>query len=225
LLPIADGRWATVSHADAAEFWNGRYREAGDAYLFGTTPSRFLLNQRERLQPGWTALALADGEGRNGVWLAGQGLRVTATEISPVALEKAQRLAALRKVEVDFILADILRWEWPREAFDVVVAVFIQFLAPAERHLVFSRIREALRPGGLLLLHGYTPKQLDYGTGGPSAVENLYTEELLLQEFGALEIIELRAYEENLNEGSGHCGRSALIDLVARRALPAGGQR
>lgn len=214
-----------MSHTDAADFWNGRYREAGDAYLFGTAPNRFLLNQRERLQPGWNALALADGEGRNSVWLAEQGLRVTATEISAVALEKARRLATQRGVSIDFIATDILDWDWPKATFDVVVAIFIQFLSPAERRLIFPRIVAALKPGGLLLLHGYTPKQLDYGTGGPSAAENLYTEELLLKEFGALEIIELRAYEENLKEGSGHCGDSALVDLVACRVRRGSPQR
>jgi len=98
-----------------------------------------------------------------------------------------------------------------------VVAVFIQFSNPEERQRIFAGLAQALKPGGRLLLHGYTPKQLEYRTGGPSAVENLYTPELLRQAFAGLEIEELREYEAELNEGLAHRGRSALIDLVARK--------
>lgn len=206
-----------MSHPDAEAFWSGRYRDAGDDYLFGTAPNRFLIRQRERLQPGATVLSVADGEGRNGVWLAEEGMRVTATEISEIGLHKARRLAQARKVDVDFVRADILKWDWPRDAYDVVAAIFIQFLSPVERPRVFAAMQAALKPGGLLLLHGYTPKQVEYRTGGPSAVENLYTAELLAESFKAMEILELRAYEDTIEEGLGHKGHSALIDLVARR--------
>jgi 2-polyprenyl-3-methyl-5-hydroxy-6-metoxy-1,4-benzoquinol methylase len=114
-----------MTHPDAEAFWSGRYRDAGDDYLFGTAPNRFLLKQRRRLTPGMKALSVADGEGRNSVWLAEEGLDVTATEISSVGLHKAQRLARERHVTVNFVLADILTWEWPAQEFDVVVAVFI----------------------------------------------------------------------------------------------------
>lgn len=201
---------------DQAALWSERYAEAGAEYLFGTAPNKFLATQLRRLQPGWTALAVADGEGRNSVFLAESGLRVTAVEISPVGLRKAQRLAASRNVDVNFVLADVLQWRAPA-AFDVVVAIFVQFVGPAERVVLFERIRSAVKPGGLLLLQGYTPQQLEYGTGGPSAVENLYTAELLEGEFPAWEILELREHEAELAEGAGHKGRSALIDLVARK--------
>ena len=206
-----------MSHPDAEAFWSGRYRDAGDDYLFGTAPNRFLQRQQSRLIPGSRALAIADGEGRNSVWLAEQDIQVTATEISPVALHKAQRLAVQRQVKVEFLLADVLKWPWPVAEYDVVVAVFIQFLAPDERRQVFRAMRDALRPGGLLLLHGYTPKQLEFRTGGPSSEENLYTRELLAEAFGRMEILELREYEEHIEEGIGHKGRSALIDFVARQ--------
>jgi len=107
--------------------WNRRYRDAGDAYLFGTAPNAFLAREAHRLAPGSRVLSVADGEGRNSVWLAGRGHRVTATEISPVALEKASRLASENKVTVNFVLADILAWTWPEAAYDAVVAIFIQF--------------------------------------------------------------------------------------------------
>jgi len=210
-----------MSHPDAEQFWSGRYSAAGDDYLFGTAPNKFLKGQAHRLRPGMKALSVADGEGRNSVWLAEEGLVVTAVELSPVALHKARRLAAARHAEVEFVLADILRWEWPVGGFDIVAAIFIQFAGPAERGLLFERMQAALNPGGLLLLQGYTPKQLEYRTGGPSAVENLYTGKLLQESFPAMEIVDLREHEDTLEEGSGgqrgHWGRSALIDLVARK--------
>jgi len=201
---------------DQAALWSGRYAGAGDDYLFGTAPNKFLSAQASRLQSGWTALSVADGEGRNSVFLAEEGLRVTAVEISPVGLHKARRLAASRHVEVDFILADVLEWQ-AADSFDVVAAIFVQFVGPAERVVLFERIKSAVKPGGLLLLQGYTPKQIEYGTGGPSAVENLYTAELLRAEFSDWEVLELREHEDVLEEGVGHKGRSALIDLVARK--------
>ncbi|MBA3033032.1 MAG: methyltransferase domain-containing protein [Gammaproteobacteria bacterium] len=201
---------------DQAAFWSERYAEAGEDYLFGTAPNKFLVAQTQRLLPGWSALAVADGEGRNSVFLAEAGLNVTAVEISPVGLHKAQRLAASRHVEVNFVLADVLQWQAPA-AFDVAVAIFVQFVGPSERSVLFDRIRSAVRPGGLLLMQGYTPQQLEYRTGGPSAEENLYTTALLRAEFSSWEILELREHEDEINEGTGHKGRSALIDLVARK--------
>lgn len=202
---------------DQEAIWSGRYREAGEDYLFGTAPNRFLASQRHRLRPGMTALSVADGEGRNSVFLAEEGLAVTAVEISPVGLHKAKRLAASRHVDVDFVLADVLGWQ-PPAPFDVVAAIFVQFVGPAERAILFERIKAATKPGGLLLMQGYRPKQLEYRTGGPSAVENLYTGELLRSAFADWEILELREHEDVLDEGVGHKGRSALVDLVARKA-------
>jgi cyclopropane fatty-acyl-phospholipid synthase-like methyltransferase len=201
---------------DQQALWSGRYAEAGEEYLFGTAPNSFLAAQKHRLRPGMTALSVADGEGRNSVFLAEEGLAVTAVEISPVGLHKAQRLSVSRHVAVDFVLADVLQWQ-PPHAFDIVAAIFVQFVGPAERSLLFERIKAAVKPGGLLLLQGYTPKQLEYRTGGPSAVENLYTVELLQAVFGEWKIVELREHEDVLEEGTGHRGRSSLIDLVARK--------
>ena len=201
--------------------WSKRYRDAGEHYLFGTEPNRFLAHRAERLQDGNTALSVADGEGRNSVWLAEQGLDVTAIEIPPVAIEKARRLAAGRGIAVDFVLADMLAADWPpanlHESFDWVIGIFIQFVGPEDRTRQFAAMKQLTRPGGHVLLQGYTPKQLQYRTGGPSAVENLYTEALLREAFADFELLVLKEYEDELSEGSGHCGRSAVIDLIARR--------
>lgn len=199
--------------------WSTRYRNAGEDYVFGTVPNRFLAAQSALLSAGSNALSVADGEGRNAVWLAEQGLHVTATEISPVALEKARKLAAGRHVEVDFVLADAVSWDYPQAAFDFVVAIFIQFADPVQRERIFAGMVRTLRPGGLLILQGYTPKQLEYRTGGPSAVENLYTADMLRTAFAGLEILHLQEYEDVLDEGLGHKGQSALVGLVARKPL------
>ncbi|MDY0054677.1 MAG: class I SAM-dependent methyltransferase [Methyloversatilis sp.] len=206
-----------MSHADAQDFWSDKYRAVGEAYLFGTAPNRFLAAQACVLRAGQRAVSVADGEGRNAVWLAEQGLDVTATELSPVALDKAEALAAARGVRVDFALADALSWTYPDEAFDLVVAIFIQFAAPDERARLFENLKRTLRPGGRIVLQGYTPKQLDYRTGGPSAVENLYTVALLREAFGDFDIERLDEYEDVLDEGLAHRGQSALVGMVARK--------
>ncbi len=206
-----------MSFPDYEAFWSARYRDAGDDYLFGTAPNKFLASQAALFGAGMSVLSVADGEGRNSVWLAEQGCAVTATEISQVALEKAAKLARRRHVAVDVVQADIFDWDWPTEAFDAVVGIFIQFAGPAERPRQMAGMKQAVKPGGLLLLQGYTPKQLKYRTGGPSAVENLYTEALLREMFADWEIVLLHEHEDLMEEGSAHAGRSALIDLVARK--------
>ena len=196
---------------DHEAHWSARYRDAGDDYLFGTAPNKFLAAQADHFGAEMSVLSVADGEGRNSVWLAEQGCTVTATEISPVALARA------RGVAVDFLLADILNWDWPHAEFDAVVGIFIQFATAAERPRQLAGMKQAVKSGGLLFLEGYTPKQLEYRTGGPSAVENLYTAEMLAEVFADWEIIALHEHEDTITEGSAHAGRSALIDLVARK--------
>jgi len=201
--------------------WNARYCAAGDDYLFGIEPNRFLARRAHLFEEGHTALSIADGEGRNSVWLAEQGLKVTAVEISPVAVAKARKLAAGRSVEVNFMVADLLAPIWPpaelENAFDWVVGIFIQFASPGERLRQFAAMKQATRPGGRILLQGYTPRQLDYKTGGPSAAENLYTPELLRAAFPDWNIEQMAEYDDDIAEGSGHRGPSALIGMVARK--------
>ncbi len=197
--------------------WNTRYSQS--EYVFGKEPNAFLASKAGLLRSGMSALSIADGEGRNGVWLAAQGLQVTAFDFSPPALIKARQLAAERGVEVNFEHGDIMGWRWPRESFDVVVAIFVQFADPEMRAVQFARMQSSVKPGGLILLQGYTPKQLEYKTGGPSLLDHLYTRELLEHSFAAMEILEMSEYERELNEGARHSGMSAVIDLVARKPL------
>lgn len=198
-----------------SNIWDDRYASKG--YLFGTEPNTFLYAQRALLKSCDRCLAIADGEGRNGVWLAEQGLKVHAVDSSVVAMLKARALAQQRSVVVDFELADLLQWDWGAQRYDIAVGIFIQFADPEQRAKMFVNIKRCLKPGGLLLLQGYTPRQLEYRTGGPSQSENLYTEALLRDVFADMEILHLCEHDEILSEGGGHSGMSALIDLVARK--------
>ncbi|MBN2758967.1 MAG: class I SAM-dependent methyltransferase [Rhodobacteraceae bacterium] len=197
--------------------WEDRFNRPD--YLFGTEPARALRDHVAWLVPGQRALAVADGEGRNSVFMAEQGLHVTAADNAPSALAKARALADARGVAVDFMQTDLLA-DWPAEwlgAYDLVVGIFIQFTGPTERAAMFARMAKCLRPGGVLLLHGYRPEQLAYGTGGPRAVEKLYTEAMLRAAFAGWQVAECRAYDRDIQEGTGHAGMSALIDFIARK--------
>ncbi|MEA3028235.1 MAG: hypothetical protein QOF91_3520 [Alphaproteobacteria bacterium] len=197
------------------ERWEARFAAPG--YVFGTEPNAFLRSKADLLKPGQKALSIADGEGRNGVFLAERGLDVLAMDFSPTALAKARALAKERGVVIRTEQADLDTWRWPVEAFDAVVAIFFQFCAPALRTRVFDNIKRALKPGGLLLMEGYRPEQLKYKTGGPSEVENLYTRELLEKSFSDFSEVEIVEYDSEIHEGAGHGGMSALIDLVGRK--------
>lgn len=200
---------------DARSFWDERFSAA--EYIFGREPNRFLVSQAACLAPGSSVLDLATGEGRNAVWLARRGCRVTGVDISPKAIEKARQLAAESAVQVAFEVEDVRARAWKADAFDAVVTIFIQFAAPAERQAVFAGIQRTVRPGGVVVLQGYTPKQLDYRTGGPPQADHMYTEALLREAFSGWEIVHLAEHEDVLSEGTKHVGRSALIDLVARK--------
>ncbi len=204
-----------VTNKPEQERWQARF--GGEDYVFGTEPNAFLASQAHLLRPGMTALSIADGEARNGVWLARQGLSVTSQDFSPNAQVKARALAAQHGVSVEFVLADIDLWEWGAPRFDLVVGIFFQFCEPARRVKIFAEMQRVLRPGGLLMIEGYTPAQLKYRTGGPSELDHLYTEELLRSSFADLEVLHLADYEAELNEGARHKGMSAVIDFVARK--------
>lgn len=196
------------------EFWDNRYAEPG--YAYGTEPNSFLVAQKDYLKPGMRALAVADGEGRNGVWLAGQGLEVLSVDASAVGLRKARELAGKRGVAIRTELVELTGWEWPRGVFDVVLAIFAHF-PPAHRARLHRAMLEALKPGGVLILEAFTPAQLDYRSGGPSAREMLYTADMLRQDLSGAEFLVLDETLTDLDEGLYHRGRAAVVRLVARR--------
>lgn len=195
--------------------WNQRFADEG--YLFGREPNEYLRAKAPLLPPGAQVLCVADGEGRNSVWLARQGMKVEAFDISAVGVAKARHLAADAGVSVDFNVADCESWNWSVASHDAVVAIFVQFADPAMRERLFANMLGALKPGGLLILQGYTPRQLDYKTGGPGELSHLYTADLIRDSFKTLHTLELVEYEAELKEGARHAGRSALLGFVARK--------
>jgi len=197
------------------ERWEGRF-DVPD-YVFGTEPNYFLASRKALLPRSGKALAVADGEGRNGIWLAQQGLEVVSVDFSPAAQRKAAALARERGVKIAFERIDVHRWDYPDAAFDVVVEIFTQFSSPTERATKWAGMRKTLKPGGLLIIQGYTPKQLQYGTGGPKQVENLYTRAMLEAAFGDFRDLRIVEEEREIYEGTGHGGMSAVINFTARK--------
>lgn len=198
------------------DIWETRF-SASD-FIFGKQPNHFLASCKPLLPGSGRALAIADGEGRNGVWLAEQGLDVVALDFSEAAQAKAALLAKERGVEMTLIRTDVEAWDYPANAFDVVIDIFTQFSPPAGRAEKWRGVVRTLKPNGLLIVQGYTPKQLEYGTGGPKMAENLYTREMLQQAFGAFHDVTITEEERDLQEGSAHSGMSAVIGLTARKA-------
>jgi SAM-dependent methyltransferase len=205
----------STAFTDAAEHWNRRFE--GEDYMFGTEPNLWLRDHADLWRPGDRVLSVADGEGRNSVWLAQRGLVVDAFDVAAVGVAKARKLAQSRGVTVNFAIADVDGFHWPEATYDGIAAIFVQFADPALRERLFARIELALKPGGTLVLQGYTPRQLEYRTGGPPHASHLYTQDMLRAAFPGLDILELREYEADVDEGRGHHGRSALIGMVARR--------
>lgn len=194
--------------------WNSRF--SADSYLFGEEPNVYLREQFHLLEPG-SSLSVADGEGRNSVWLAQQGHRVDAFDFSPPAVEKARRLALSRGVEVGLSCCDWAGFAWREAAYDNVVGIFFQFVDADDRAALFQKMADAVRPGGVLLIQGYHVDQLRFNTGGPGVLENLYTEALMRSAFADFEVLDLRVYEATIAEGTAHCGQSALLGFVGRK--------
>ena len=201
---------------DAKEFWNKRFEK--EEYIFGKEPNEYLaLQAKTHLKPNQKVLCIADGEGRNGVWLAKQGMQVIGFDVSDIALEKAKQFAKENQVEIVYSLSDTDGFNWQENTYDAVIGIFIQFAEPQMRARIFQQAYKALKPGGIFILQGYTPKQLEYKTGGPSLIEHLYTEEMIRGLAKDFQILDLRSYEKELNEGARHAGMSALLGLVAKK--------
>lgn len=199
--------------------WDQRY--AGKDYHFGTEPAAFLQRTAPLLPRASRVLCLADGEGRNSVYLAGLGHQVTAMDASATGLAKARALAAAHAVTVDYHHADIADWDWGCSGgvcWDAIFGIFIQFAAPDLRSRIHAGIARAVAPGGMVFLHGYARRQIGYGTGGPPMVENLYTLEELQADFPGWQVVRARDYDADIREGEGHSGTSALIDFILRRS-------
>jgi len=199
---------------DPQTVWNQRFSTPD--YLFGETPNAFLASQAQRLGQG-RALAVADGEGRNSVWLAQEGFAVDAFDFSAPAVAKAKALADKHHVTVNFQCCDWQSFAWPSAQYDLVAGIFFQFAGPDQRTVLFEKMHQALKPGGMMLIQGYSKDQLKYNTGGPGKLDHLYDEALLHQAFPGYEVLLSQTYEAILQEGSRHQGTSALVGFVARK--------
>lgn len=194
--------------------WDERYA-SGD-FQFGEAPNDYLRSQAWRLRPGMRAVLPGDGEGRNGVWLAAQGLSVTSLDWSPVGVAKAEALAARHGVRLAAIVADVARWDWPEAAFDLVAWIFLH-LPPADRAAATAGIGRGLAPGGLLVLECFTPAQQGRRSGGPKDQALLWSREVVEAEFPGLAILELTEGTVRLDEGPRHQGLAEVVRAVLRR--------
>lgn len=206
-----------VSRLARMNFWDQNYSASG--YKYGTRPNAFLVWQAPRIAPASDVLVPGDGEGRNGVWLAQQGHRVTAVDSSRVGLDKARALAIERGVAPQFVQADLANWMPASAAYDAVVLTYVH-LPPAIRATVHRRLAQALRPGGMLILEAFHPAQLGLDSGGPKDEALLYTPELLHADFGDLiEPVLVWQGGVALDEGPGHQGEAHVTRWVGHRRV------
>ncbi len=194
--------------------WNQRF--ATEQYIFGEAPNAYLFSQVAHLQAG-SSLAVADGEGRNGVWLAEQGLRVEAFDFSENAVQKAHQLAQRRGQSVQWHCSDWQSFDWKVAHYNNVVGIFFQFATPAERTALFAQMDASLKSGGTLIIQGYTAEQLSFNTGGPGKLDHMYDETMIREAFVNYDIIDLKTYTAQIDEGSAHRGMSGLLGLTARK--------
>lgn len=200
-----------MSHSGA---WDVRYDHGG--FTFGEAPNRFLESLTPRLRPGMRALALADGEGRNGVWLARQGLVTTSVDWSPVGLAKAGALAARQGVALETVTADLSHWDWPVGRYDLIAWIFLH-MPSAGRAVVAARAAEALAPGGLLAYECFTPGQEGRPSGGPRDPDLLADGAWLRQGFPGLVLEECLTGTVTLDEGPKHQGHAEVARAIFRR--------
>jgi SAM-dependent methyltransferase len=193
--------------------WNERYGSPG--YAYGTEPNDFLASVASRIPPG-RVLSIADGEGRNGVFLATLGHEVTSVDASSVGLAKAQRLAATRGVHITTVVADLADYAIAPDSWEGIVSIFCH-LPPALRQRVHRQVVRGLSPGGLFVLEAYSVRQLLHGTGGPASAELLPTLGALRTELAGLELLHAVEIEREIHEGVHHDGLSAVVQVIARK--------
>jgi SAM-dependent methyltransferase len=198
--------------------WDERYQQ--EALVYGEDPNDFLVQRVGELRPG-NCLCLAEGQGRNAVWLAERGFAVTAVDQSAVGMKKAKELAAKRAVDLSTEVADLAQYDLGRESWDNIVSIF-GHLPSGLRRDVHRRVIAALRPGGIFLLEAYTPDQLQTsGVGGPPDPDMLLTVDKLREELPDLEPLLSREIVRQVNEGDYHRGEGAVVQFIGRKSAGA----
>lgn len=203
-------------------FWNERY--AGEAFAYGTEPNRFLVQHAGTLRPGAAVLCLADGEGRNGVWLARQGAAVTSMDLAGAGLAKAQRLAAQAGVSITTVQADVTAADMGLACWDLVVSIFLH-LPAGPRRALHRRVVAALKPGGRYVFEAYGPGQPALGTGGPEEAALLPALAEVLADFEGVPGLAVRHRLHGVrpvHEGPLHHGDGEVVQLVVQREAPLG---
>lgn len=195
--------------------WDERYAAAGFAY--GTEPNTFLAEHAAQdFRPGGEILSLGEGEGRNAVFLARLGFRVTGVDGSAVGLAKARALAEERGVGIETVVADLASFDLGVERWDAIVSIWCHTPSALRQRLHRSVVR-ALRPGGVFLLEAYTPAQLELRTGGPPSVDMLMSLADVRRELAGLELVVGEEKRREVHEGAYHEGTSAVLQVIARK--------
>jgi len=197
-----------------AQKWDQRYSEPG--YAYGTDPNEFLAASLKYLPAGGKVLCLADGEGRNSVFLARQGFEVTAVDSSAIGMKKTGDLAKEYGVQVHTVVADLAEFTFAPEQYDAIISIFCH-LPPPLRKSVHNSIPSSLKDGGIFLLEGYTPKQLQYGTGGPPVRELLMNLGDIQEELSKLKALHATELDREIHEGRLHTGIGAVVQLIAQK--------
>ncbi len=193
--------------------WDERYDTS--EYVYGTEPNSFLAEHWHTIT-GTKVLSLAEGEGRNAVFLAEKGFSVTAVDSSAVGLRKAKHLAGQRNVTIETVVHDLYTYQIPEASWDGIVSIFCH-IPKAVRRDVCARVVRGLRPGGALLLESYTPKQIAYDTGGPKSEDLLTTLDELRDDLHGLTVEHGVEIERDVVEGRLHTGRAAVVQVIARK--------
>ena len=193
--------------------WEQRF--AGETYFYGTEPNEFLRDSLPTLPKG-AAMCLAEGEGRNAVFLAESGYQVSSVDLTQAGVDKTKRLAEDRGVTVDAVVGDLADFDLGHERWDLVVSIFAH-VPPDVRRSLHRRVVDSLKPGGVLLLEAYTPDQVGRGTGGPQDSELTMTLDSLRVELAPLEFIHAEELDRDVLEGAGHTGHGAVVQVIARK--------
>ena len=191
--------------------WDERF--SSKAYAYGTAPNQFLEHNFTSIPKG-KVLSLAEGEGRNAVFLAKQGYSVTAVDSSKVGLEKAQNLAFKNGVEIECVHADLADFVIEDDYWDGIVSIFCP-LPPNIRQALHKKVIAGLKPGGVFLLEAYTPEQLKYDTGGGKSAELMMSKQQLAFELEELDCRRLVELEREVVEGDYHTGIGAVVQAIA----------
>lgn len=197
--------------------WSKKF--AGKAYHYGNQPAEFVRAHMAGLDADARVLTIAEGEGRNAVWLAAQGYHVTAIEPTAEGRGKAMALARAQGVHLDWRIADLDGYDWPDGDYDAALGCFFQFAPPEFRQRILAGLARAVRPGGTVFLHGFSTRQMANASGGPGIEAHLWTPDRILSRFPGWQVLRAEDYDAVLDEGPGHSGPAALVDVIVRKPV------